>query len=61
MNSQESLDIRVASAGCAAIALHRLALGFGLDAAAVFQAMAVVALALSAGFALGSLPRPRGD
>jgi hypothetical protein len=60
MTAHESLDILVASAGCAAIALHWLLKDIGVDAGTVFKGMSAVALTMSAGFAIGSFRWPRG-
>jgi hypothetical protein len=60
MNSQASLDIMVASAGCVAIALHWVATGLGIDGATVFKGVSVAASVMSAGFAVGSFRTPRG-
>jgi hypothetical protein len=54
MDQQASLDIMVASAGCVAIALHWFATGLGIDGATVFKGMSVAAIAMSAGFMVGS-------
>ena len=60
MNSQASLDIMVASAGCVAIALHWFATGLGIDGATVFKGVSVVASVMSAGFMVGSFRGSRG-
>ncbi len=60
MTSQETLDILVASAGCAAIVMHWLLKDFGVDTGTVFKGMSAVAVTMSAGFAIGSFWKPRG-